>query len=83
MNDVKQMAVEVMDELHRTIPYDAYCTVMDGLQEIETLQERDEELEEMWGVLRRCPHEPGNRVHRGEVHGMGAGDQPGGDLALV
>ena len=39
MNDVKQMAVEVMDELHRTIPYDAYCTVMDGLQEIETLQD--------------------------------------------
>lgn len=40
MNDVKQMAVEVMNELHRTIPYDAYCTVMDGLQDIEVLRAR-------------------------------------------
>lgn len=58
MNDVKQMAVEVMDELHRTIPYDAYCTVMDGLQEIETLQERDEELEEMWASFTDVPMNP-------------------------
>ena len=58
MNDVKQMAVEVMDELHRTIPYDAYCTVMDGLQEIETLQGRDEELEEMWASFHVGPMNP-------------------------
>ena len=62
MNDVKQMAVEVMDELHRTIPYDAYCTVMDGLQEIETLQERDEELEEMWASFADVPMNPETEV---------------------
>lgn len=58
MNDVKRMAVEVMDELHRTISYDAYCAVMDGLQEIETLQERDEEMEEMWMSFTDVPMNP-------------------------
>ena len=36
MNDVKRQAIDTMDELHRTIPYEDYCTVMDGLQDIDT-----------------------------------------------
>ena len=46
MNEVKQAAIDTMNTLHSNIPYDAYCTVMDGLQEIESLQERDEDLED-------------------------------------
>ena len=41
MNEVKRQATETMDELHQTIPYCSYCAVMDGLQEIETLRDRD------------------------------------------
>ena len=48
MSYAKEQAVAVMDELHKTISYSDYCTVMDGLQEIDTLRDRDEELEELW-----------------------------------
>ena len=43
MNEIKRQAIDVMDELHRSIPYNDYCTVMDGLQDIETLRDRDED----------------------------------------
>ena len=55
MNEVKQAAIDTMTTLHSNIPYDAYCTVMDGLQEIESLQERDEDLEELWRELWMVP----------------------------
>ena len=29
MNEIKRQAIDVMDELHRSIPYNDYCTVMD------------------------------------------------------
>ena len=51
MNKVKRAALESINELHRTIPYDTYCTIHDGLTEIETLRERDAELEELWESL--------------------------------
>lgn len=54
MNEVKRQAIETMDELHQTIPYCSYCAVMDGLQEIETLRDRDEELEKLWAELEMC-----------------------------
>ena len=58
MNKMKQSAVDALNELHRTIPYDAYCTIHDGLTEIETLRERDTELEEMWGEFGDIPMNP-------------------------
>ena len=58
MNDVKRQAIDTMDELHRTIPYEDYCTVMDGLQDIETLQDRDEDLEELWASFADVPMNP-------------------------
>lgn len=58
MNEVKERAVEVMNNLHRTIPYDAYCTVMDCLMEIETLRERDKDLEELWVSFADVPMNP-------------------------
>lgn len=58
MNDVKRQAIDTMDELHRTIPYEDYCTVMDGLQDIETLRDRDEDLEELWASFADVPMNP-------------------------
>lgn len=58
MNEVKRAALEAINELHRTIPYDAYCTIHDGLTEIETLRERDAELEELWGKFGDIPMNP-------------------------
>lgn len=55
MDNVKELAIDTMNELHRTIPYDDYCTVMDGLQDIETLRDRDEELGEMWASFADVP----------------------------
>ena len=48
MNYVVKEAVDALNELHGSISYKDYCTIMDGLQEIETLRDRDEELEELW-----------------------------------
>ena len=58
MNEIKRQAIDVMDELHRSIPYNDYCTVMDGLQDIETLRDRDEDLEEMWASFADVPMDP-------------------------
>lgn len=58
MNTVKTKAIEVLNDLHRSIPYDAYCTVMDGLQTIERLEERDRELEELWDQFGDVPMDP-------------------------
>lgn len=58
MNDVKRQAIDTMNELHSTIPYSDYCTVMDGLQDIETLRDRDEELEELWAQFGDIPMNP-------------------------
>lgn len=58
MNEAKKQAIDTMNELHRTIPYSDYCTVMDGLQDIETLRDRDEELEELWAQFGDIPMNP-------------------------
>ena len=47
-----------MNKLHRTIPYSDYCTVMEGLQDIETLRDCDEELEELWSRFGDVPMNP-------------------------
>lgn len=58
MNYTKQQAKEALDELHNSIPYDKYCTIHDGLTEIELLRDRDEELEELWERLGDIPMDP-------------------------
>ena len=83
MNEVKRQAIGTMDELHQTIPYCSYCAVMDGLQEIETLRDRDEELEKLWAEFGDVPMNPGDRMYRGPVHGVGGGISPGGNMELV
>ena len=82
MNEVKRQATETMDELHQTIPYCSYCAVMDGLQEIETLRDRDEELEKLWAEFGDVPMNP-DRMYRGPIHGVGGRYSPGGNMELV
>lgn len=71
MNDVKRQAIDTMNELHRTIPYNDYCTVMDGLQDIETLRDRDEELEELWRQFGDIPMDPETECIEEQFMGWG------------
>ena len=73
MNDVKRRAIDTMNELHRTIPYNDYCTVMDGLQDIEALRNRDEELEEMWRRFGDVPMDPETECIEEQFMGWGSG----------
>ena len=73
MNDVKRQAIDTMNELHRTIPYNDYCTVMDGLQDIETLRDRDEELEELWRQFGDIPMDPETECIEEQFMGWGPG----------
>lgn len=83
MDERKRKAIEIMDALHQTIPYSYYCAVMDGLQDLETLQERDRELEKLWSEFGELPMDPGERVYGGPIYGMEHWSPPGGDLAVV
>ena len=73
MNEVKRQAIETMDELHQTIPYCSYCAVMDGLQEIETLRDRDEELEKLWAEFGDVPMNPETECIEAPFMGWGVG----------
>lgn len=73
MNEVKKEAVAVLDELHRTIPYDAYCTIHDGLTDIETLKDRDIELEELWERFADIPMNPETECIEEPFMGWGVG----------
>ena len=73
MNDVKRRAIDTMNELNRTIPYNDYCTVMDGLQDIEALRDRDEELEEMWRRFGDVPMDPETECIEEQFMGWGSG----------
>lgn len=55
---LRKKAVAVLDELRHTIPYDVYCTIYDGLTDIETLKDRDVELEELWDKFADTPMNP-------------------------
>ena len=73
MNEAKKQAIDTMNELHRTIPYSDYCTVMDGLQDIETLRDRDEELEELWAQFGDIPMNPETECIEEKFMGWGPG----------
>ena len=57
MSEGKRQAIEVIDRLHSEsrIEYPDYCTIHDGLDEIDTLRDRDEELEELWDQFGDIP----------------------------
>lgn len=73
MNEIKRQAIETMNELHQTIPYHSYCTVMDGLQDIEALHDRDEELEKLWSEFGDVPMNPETECIEAPFLGWGAG----------
>ena len=73
MNEVKNAAINALNELHRTIDYTAYCTIHDGLTDIETLRDRDEELEELWAQFGDVPMNPETECIEAPFMGWGAG----------
>ncbi len=73
MNDVKHEAIKVLNELHSTIPYSDYCTIMDGLYDIETLLDRDEVLEELWEQFGDIPMNPETERIEEKFMGWGPG----------
>ena len=73
MNDVKHEAIKVLNELHSTIPYSDYCTIMDGLYDIETLLDRDEVLEELWEQCGDIPMNPETECIEDKFMGWGPG----------
>ena len=73
MNDVKHVAIKVLNELHSTIPYSDYCTIMDGLYDIEPLLDRDEVLEELWEQFGDIPMNPETECIEEKFMGWGPG----------
>lgn len=73
MSEQKKKAMEIMDALHQTIPHSYYCAVMDGLQDIETLQERDTELEKLWSEFGEVPMDPESECMEAPFMGWSAG----------
>ena len=73
MNEIKLQAVNTLNELHSSIPYIDYCNIMDGLQDIETLRDRDEELEELWAQVGDVPMNPETECIEEEFMGWGPG----------
>lgn len=57
MAECRCEAVEVANRLHQEdrIDYGEYTALMDGLGEVDTLRERDEALEELWGQFADIP----------------------------
>lgn len=57
MSEYRQQVVKIIDRLHQEnrINYQDYCDIHDALNEIDTLQDRDEELEELWGQFADIP----------------------------
>ena len=73
MNEIKRQAIETLNELHNSIPYDVYCAIFDGLTEIETTRERDEELQELWYEFEDIPMNPETECIEEPFNGFPAG----------
>ena len=60
MEKMKEQAIGVIDQLHMEsrIDHADYCTIHDALNEIDTLRDRDEELEELWNIFGDVPMNP-------------------------
>ena len=73
MNHVIKEAIDTLNELHSAIPSRDYGTIMDGLQEIATLRDRDEELEDLWEKFTAVPVAPKTECIEEPFMGWGAG----------
>lgn len=75
MSEYKNQAIEILNRLHQEnrIDYADYCAIHDGLSEIETLRDRDEELEEMWAKFADVPMNSETECIEEQFMGWGPG----------
>ena len=58
MSYYKEQGREVADRLHATIDYSDYMALINAIDDIDTLEERDRELEDLWSRLEDVPMNP-------------------------
>lgn len=58
MSYYKEQGREVADRLHATIEYSDYMALINAIDDIDTLESRDRELEYMWAELEDVPMDP-------------------------
>ena len=75
MSDDKQLAIDIIDRLHQEnrIDYQDYLDIHNGLDEIETLRDRDEVLEELWAQFSDIPMNPETECIESSFMGWGVG----------
>lgn len=75
MAECKCEAIAVANRLHQEdrIDYGDYTALMDGLGEIDTLRDRDADLEELWGEFADVPMNPETECIEEQFMGWGPG----------
>lgn len=75
MNWVKEHGIEILNELHQENRIDSqqYSDLMDAVQEIELLRDRDEALEELWAKFGDVPMNPETECIEEPFMGWGVG----------
>ena len=75
MSEYKKQAIDIIDRLHQEnrIGYQDYLDIHDGLDEMETLRDRDEVLEELWGEFADVPMNPDTECIEERFMGWGPG----------
>ena len=60
MNDMKRAALDALNKQYVVggIPYDAYSLIFDGLNDVDTLKDRDNDLKELWEMFGDIPMNP-------------------------
>ena len=75
MTETKRKAFEVANELYNkdVLSSSDYAAIRNGLEEIETMRDRDEELEELWEKYADVPMNPETECIEDTFMGWGAG----------
>ena len=75
MTETKRKAFEVANELYNkdVLSRSDYAAIRNGLEEIETLRDRDEELEELWEKFSDVPMNPETECIENAFMGWGPG----------
>ena len=60
MTDLKRAALDALNKqyVEGGIPYDTYSLIFDGLNDVDTLKERDNDLKELWEMFGDVPMNP-------------------------
>ena len=60
MTDLQRTALDALNKLHvdGDIPYDTYSLIFDGLNDVDTLKGRDNDLKELWEMFGDIPMNP-------------------------